>query len=51
MTEAGNDQNYAIFDAAANRKIVGDLKRTGANLFLFPPMAAQKIELDETETA
>lgn len=51
MTEAGNDQTYAIFDAAANRKIVGDLKRTGANLFLFPPMAAQKIELDETETA
>lgn len=51
MTDAGNEKTYAIFDAPANRKIIGDLEKSGANIFLFPPVTTGKIELNATETA
>jgi len=51
MTDSGNDKTYAIFDTAANRKIVGDLSKSGAKVFLFPPIETEKLHLNETETA
>ena len=51
MTDSGNDKTYAIFDTAANRKIVGDLSKSGAKVLLFPPVETEKLHLNETETA
>ncbi|MCY7375412.1 MAG: uroporphyrinogen-III synthase [Pyrinomonadaceae bacterium] len=51
MTDSGNDKTYAIFDAPLNRKIVGDLEKSGANIFLFPLIKTEKIELNEKEAA
>lgn len=51
MNDSGDGAAYAIFDTAANRKIVGDLRKSGANIFLFPPLETAKLALNETETA
>ncbi len=51
MTDSGNEKTYAIFDTAANRKTIGDLNKSGAKLLLFPPIATEKIPLNETEAA
>ena len=51
MTDVGNEKTYAIFDTAANRKLIGDLKKSGANFLLFPPIETEKIQLNEAEAA
>ena len=50
MDDSGNEKTYAIFDTATNRKIIGDLEKSGAKVFLFPPITTEKIESDESET-
>ena len=49
MNESESVKTYAIFDTAANRKIVGNLEKSGANVRLFPPIETTRIELNETE--
>lgn len=51
MNDSENGLTYAIFDTAANRKLIGDLKKSGAPVRLFPPLTAIKNELDETQNA
>ena len=51
MTDSGNEKTYAIFETAANRKLIGDLKKSGANVLLFPPIETEKIQLNEAEAA
>ncbi len=51
MTEPENDKTYAIFDTAVNRKVIETLEKSGVKLFKFPPSEAEKIELNENETA
>jgi uroporphyrinogen-III synthase len=51
MTDSGNEKTYAIFDTAANRKIIGDLNKAGAKLLFFPPLTTEKIQLNEAEAA
>ena len=50
MQYAANGKTYAIFDAAANRKIIADLRNAEAGVILFPPLVAAKSDLDETAT-
>ena len=51
MTEPENDKTYAIFDGAVNRRIIENLKNSGANVLLFPPIETAKIQLNENEIA
>ena len=51
MTDSGNDKTYAIFDTAANRKIIGDLNESGAKVFMFPPIETEKLHLNEAAAA
>lgn len=47
MSESATEKTYALFNNPANRKLVSDLKKTGANVFEFPALHAEKIILDE----
>ncbi len=49
MTTAETLKTCAIFDTAANRRIVNDLEKAGAKVFLFPPLPTQKIQFSEVE--
>ncbi len=51
MNDAENGKTYAIFETAANRKIIADLKNSNANVLIYPAIDAAKKELNETETA
>lgn len=51
MTDTGNEKTYAIFDTAANRKLIGELNKSGAKTLLFPPIATEKNQLSEIEAA
>ncbi len=48
MSEFGSEKTYAIFNKAANRKIIGDLGKAQAKVILFPPIATEKIVSDES---
>ena len=49
MNDLENGKTYAIFDTAANRKIIGDLGKSGAKVFLFPPIETERTVLNERE--
>ena len=51
MTDRGNEKTYAIFDSAANRKLIADLIKTGSNVLLFPPLVTEKKELNKNNVA
>lgn len=48
MSDTAIEKTYALFANAANRKLVADLKNTGAKVFEFPPLESEKIALDES---
>jgi len=47
MSDAANEKTYALFANPANRRLVAELENTGARVFQFPPIDAEKITLDE----
>lgn len=48
MSESAIEKTYALFNNPANRKLVSDLKKTGATVLEFPPVETEKIILDES---
>lgn len=51
MSHSENEKTYALFDSPLNRKIIGDLSKSGAKVFTFPLIETTNIELNEAETA
>ncbi len=51
MSDAIDGKTYAVFETAANRKLIGDLRKSGAKVLTFPPIAAQRNALGETRAA
>lgn len=42
-----DEKTCALFAAPTNKKIIAELERRGAKVFLFPPLATEKAVLDE----
>ena len=47
MSDAANEKTYALFANPANRRLVAELEKAGARVFQFPPIAVEKVALDE----
>ncbi len=47
MSDATNEKTYALFANPANRRLVAELEKAGARVFQFPPIAVEKVALDE----
>jgi uroporphyrinogen-III synthase len=47
MSDTVNEKTYALFAYPSNRKLIAELENTGARVFQFPPIDAEKIALDE----
>jgi len=50
MNDALSEKIYALFSVAVNKKLVGDLGKKSAKVFLFPPVETEKFVLDSTQT-
>lgn len=48
MPNSINEKTFALFANANNRKIISELERAGAKVIKFPPLEAEKIELNES---
>lgn len=46
-----NEKTYALFFNPTNKKIVAELEKQGAKVFLFPPLEEERIVLDEESVA
>lgn len=49
MSESLDKKTYALFETAANKKIIGELEMSGSKTFRFPPLETVKISPDEGE--
>ena len=43
-----SEKTYGIFPAKSKDRFIGELKKTGADVILFPQFAAEKIELEQS---
>ena len=48
MKHLSGEKTYALFSSAANKKLIGDLEKTGAMLFRFPPLETEKNNITQT---
>ncbi len=46
-----DEKTYALFSNPTNKKIVAELEKNGAKVFLFPPLEIQRTVLDEESIA
>jgi uroporphyrinogen-III synthase len=46
-----NEKTYALFSNPTNKKIIAELEKQGAKVFLFPPLETERTVLDEESAA